>query len=122
MYNKFEALRAYLEDQIARCTQQQAVLLADSRVDEANFEKIRANIYDIFHTVLTLAHKSHPEDEQATGDFFAQRLAQIPASWRVALDKARQHGEADAVCVEQIKLDTLAQVESAFTRIWRQAV
>ena len=45
-------------------------LRADDRADEAAFEKIRANVYDSFRTVLSVAEKTCGDEEDAVHDFF----------------------------------------------------
>ena len=57
MEEKLERMNAWFDAQIAACAKQQETLLADDRADEADFEKIKANIYDIFRTVLKTAAK-----------------------------------------------------------------
>ena len=55
MEAKLTVLDRWFEEQIALCGQRRQALLADDRADEATFEKIRANVYDIFRTVLSVA-------------------------------------------------------------------
>ena len=55
-------MKPYLEERIAACRQKEAALVADSRADEAVFEKIRANVHDIFRTVLSVAEKPLARD------------------------------------------------------------
>ena len=47
----------WLEEKIRRCGRRSQTLRADDRADEAAFEKIRANVYDSFRTVLSVAEK-----------------------------------------------------------------
>ena len=47
---KVSMLNSYFEGQIALCGQRNKELLADERMDEATFEKVKANVYDIFRT------------------------------------------------------------------------
>ena len=48
----------WLEEKIRRCGRRSQTLRADDRADEAAFEKIRANVYDIFRTVFSVAEKT----------------------------------------------------------------
>ena len=64
------------------CKAQAAALTADERCDEAVFEKIRANVYEIFLSVAEAAGKT-----DAPMAFFRARLADIPANWEAALEK-----------------------------------
>ncbi len=90
-----------------------ASLAAGSRVDEANFEKIHANVFGIFAAVLETAIKLHGESAKAE-DFFAAKLRDIPVSWRTALVAAREKGDADAALTEKLKLESVAEIEKAF--------
>ena len=58
MEKKLEQLDEWFEKQIAFCAEEQRKLLDDDRNDEANFEKIRANVYDIFALSFPLQSKS----------------------------------------------------------------
>ena len=48
----FEGLKAWLNAQMTSCGAKRDELTRDGRGDEANFEKIRANVFEIFLTVL----------------------------------------------------------------------
>ena len=52
------ALDRWLAERIALCGQRGQALRADDRGNEAAFEKIRANVYDIFRTVLSVAERN----------------------------------------------------------------
>ena len=103
MKAKIETMNRFFDEQIAACAARAQALLADDRADESNFEKIRANVYDIFRR------------------FFLQRAEAVPASWRAALDKANQHGDAERVQIELVKLDTLAKIKDKFSEVWGDA-
>ena len=96
-------------------------LNGDGRTDEAIFEKIKANIYDVFRTVLSVAVKTGKEDADAVKTFFVQRAEQIPAGWAVALEKAREHNDTVRMQTEQIKLDTVQEIREKFSKIWEGA-
>lgn len=57
----------WLEEKIRRCGRRSQTLRADDRADEAAFEKIRANVYDIFRTVFRLPKSCWHETRRATG-------------------------------------------------------
>ena len=67
---KIEMMNTFFENNISECRKRENELFSDDRRDEADFEKIRANIYDIFRTVLNAALKKCGEDEAAVKDFF----------------------------------------------------
>ena len=116
---KFEA---YLEEQIAACKQRGKLLAEDDRTDEGNFEKIRANVYEIFRTILSAAQKVCEEDDSAQREFFLQKAEQIPASWRVSYEKAKQNGDAEKTHIESIKLDTIQEIKDRCMQIWEETI
>lgn len=105
-------MECYFARQMDACTRQQQRMERELREDEAVFERIRANVYGIFRTVLSVAAKRDGGE-----DFFRQRLTQIPESWQAAYAQARQHGDAVQMRLEQLKLDTAEEIRAAFDRL-----
>lgn len=118
MEEKVLQMKAFFEERIAECSQRKQALLADGREDEATFEKIKENIYDVFRTVLAAGVNTCGEDEAKLSSFFAVRLQQIPTNWVTAQEKARAHQEEEKAYLEQIKLDAVADIRENFARIW----
>lgn len=115
-----ERMNCYFENQIAVCKQQEAVLREDARTDEANFQKIRANVYDIFRTILSVAQRTGKDDPDAVKQFFLVKAEQIPANWKAAYDAAKQHEDAERLLIEQIKLDTVQEIRNEFLTDWEE--
>ena len=118
---KISKLNSWFEEKIALYGKRNQELNGDGRTDEAIFEKIKANIYDVFRTVLSVAVKTGKEDADAVKTFFVQRAEQIPAGWAVALEKAREHNDTVRMQTEQIKLDTVQEILEKFSKIWEGA-
>ena len=114
---KFES---YLDEQITACKQRGKLLAEDDRVDEGNFEKVRANVYEIFKTILSAAEKVCGKDDLAKRDFFLQKAEQIPASWAASYEKAKQNGDAEKMHIERIKLDTIQEIKDMYMQIWEE--
>ena len=106
---KISKLNSWFEEKIALCGKRNQELNGDGRTDEAIFEKIKANIYDVFRTVLSVAVKTGKEDADAVKTFF------------VALEKAREHNDTVRMQTEQIKLDTVQEIREKFSKIWEGA-
>lgn len=102
-----ESLHNFLTEQSALCRERAASLTADDRRDEAVFEKIRGNVYDIFTAVLNTAQSQ--TDPMA---FFRHQLNAIPANWESALEKARAHGDDAKMHTELLKLDTVRSIRN----------
>ena len=100
-----ESLHTFLTDRARACKENAAALTADDRSDEAVFEKIRANVYEIFASVGNAAQKT-PDPEA----FFRARLADIPASWEAALERARSHGDEARAHTETVKLEVVRAI------------
>lgn len=103
-------LLAYFDEEIRTCTQRKNALTLDNRKDEAAFEKIRANVYDIFRTILLTAVKLHGNDEKRIEAFYVQKMEQIPGNWVISYEKALQFGDDIKMLTEEIKLDTIRKI------------
>jgi len=118
MKQKIEIFTAYLDDAISRCTEQEKALIADERKDEAVFEKIRANVYNIFRTVFGVAVQNCGEDADKIREFFMKQINHIPASWNASHEAAKQHNDTTKVQIEEIKLAVVQEIKTEFTKIW----
>ncbi len=121
MNEKVSWLYAYFDMEIAQCHQRGKELLADDRRDEATFEKVRANVYDLFRTVFSVAEKTGKGDMEAVKRFFLLKMEQIPSNWAAAYDQAKQHNDAVRMQLEQIKLDTMHEIKNRFNELWEGA-
>ena len=104
---------SYLDSRIEEGRAEIAVLTADGRTDDANFAKIRTNIYDVCRTVSrTLA------DRPGAGiDAIAAQLERFRATWGAALEKAKQHDDISGIAVEETKLAALEDVIARFREV-----
>lgn len=118
MKTKLNQMNSFFEAKRRECTEAKAKLSADGRGDEAVFEKIKGNVYEIFETVLSAAVKAKGENETAVREFFLQKLSQIPQGWQAALTAARTHGDAEREKTEEIKLAAVEDISAAFTKLW----
>lgn len=120
MKQKIEKFTAYLDAAIARCTEQEKTLIADERKDEAIFEKIRANVYNIFLTVFGAALRNRDEDPEKVRAFFLKQIEHIPASWKLTYEAAKQHDDTAKAQIEEIKLAVVQEIGKEFTKIWEE--
>jgi hypothetical protein len=100
-----ESLEKFMNEQAEACKARAAALTADNRQDEAVFEKIRGNVFEIFTAVLNAARK-----QSDPVDFFRRQLTAIPANWEAALEKAEAHGDEAKAHTERIKLDAVRAI------------
>lgn len=115
MNDVFARMNAYFDEQTALCAQQEYTLRADGRDDEASFEKIRANVFDIFRTMLSVARRVSGEEDAAANRFFLEKLDTIPENWRTALAQAEAHGDAVRAQIERVKLGALDEIRRTFS-------
>lgn len=120
METKQTRFLACLEAGTAACKAKQAQLIADDRADEATFEAVRANIYQIFHTVFGVAWKISDGDETKARSFFAEKLEQLPRNWQDSLTRAEAHGDAEKAHIERIKLEVRDEIARTFAELWRE--
>lgn len=120
--NEQQKLESYFEERIAVCKQRSRQLAEEERIDEANFEKVRANVYDIFKTILSAAERVCGKDDLAERRFFLQKMEQIPTSWAVSYEKAKQNGNNEKIHIESIKLDTVREIKDVCMQIWEETI
>lgn len=100
----------FFEQKNAACGLERKRLQEEDRGDEANFEKIKANVYDIFKTIFLTAQKQYGDDQSKVQEFFLNKLEQIPSSWAAAYEEARQHDDAGAMHIESVKLEVVRDI------------
>lgn len=87
MEQQISRFQTYFEDMKKQCNEKITELREQERGDEANLEKVRLNIYDIFLTMFEVSLKSS-SDAKKVGEAFLQKLDIIPKNWRVSYKKA----------------------------------
>lgn len=115
---KVQKINDCFETHIEDCRNAYERLLKDDRTDEAVFEKIKGNVYDIFRTVLWAAVKAGKNDDQAVRAFFYRKAEQIPSNWKASYEKAKAHKNIETMEIERIKLETIGEIKEIFAKIW----
>jgi len=115
--NKVTELNAWFDRQIELCNTQNKKLAADGYKDEAVFEKIKANVYDIFRTILSVAVKTNSTAPDKAKRFFETKLEQIPSGWVASCENAKQHNDTVNMHIEQLKLDTVVEIKNFYAEI-----
>lgn len=114
---KQQAMQDFLCHRQAECLSAQQALQQEGRTDEAVFQRIRANVFELSQAVLGAACKQGSDRAAA---FFLQRMEQIPANWEAARARAAEHGDTVQQHLEQLKLDAAAEIRAAFQQIWSE--
>lgn len=99
-----EAFLQSMKEKHAALNEQAAELRAQNRGDEAVFCTVRANVYDICATVCGVHMKRN--DPAAVETI----LARFQKEWGAALEAAKRQDDAKKICVEETKLESLADV------------
>ncbi len=117
MIKQMQEFTNYLLVEKEACTAQADKLCKDSRMDECNLQKIRANIFDIFGTMLSVGCKQSGGDAEKAQQFFLQKLNTIPQSWKISLAAAKKHGDFQKQTAEELKLQTVEQIRKKFAEL-----
>lgn len=110
----FTQMHHYFDKKIKTCEAHMKALKTAGLTDEGNFENIRRNIFDIFNTILITAEKSHKQSPDEISRFFLSKAEEIPKKWKESLEKAKANNDMEKIHIEQLKLDTINDIKTAF--------
>ena len=108
-----EEFITYLTGKIEEGKAETASLLVDGRKDDANFAKVRTNIYDVCRTV-SQALVNRPG---AGIGAIRSQLERFRTEWSAALEKAKQHDNINDIAVEETKLAALEDIIAHFREV-----
>ena len=103
----------YLTRQAESCREEINRLEKEGRKDDADFAKVRANIYEVCRTV-TQALGNRPGAGMAA---VRARFADFRKVWGGALAQAKEHGDLRNVVVGETKLEALDDVMAHFPEV-----
>lgn len=117
---------AYIDGQIAEHNNMSEQYKADDRKDEADLEKIKVNIYEIFKTLFLSDIKQL--DGKDIGEIvdigiyggFLLRFDNIPTNWKKSLDKAIEHGDTTKQVIEEHKLSVAKELKDRFLEMFEK--
>ena len=116
---KKESFIGYLDERTSTVQADIVRLNEDHRRDEADFEKIRGNIFQVIKTMVQASERiSDNEDEQI--QFVDSKLTMFTETWKESMAKATEHNDERRILQEQVKLEAMDEIRSTFERIWRQ--
>ena len=108
-----EKFISYLDSKIREGKAKTAELQTKGSSDDADFMKVRTNIYEICKTV-SQALVNRPGT--GIGAVKAQ-FERFHAEWGAALEKAKQHNNINSTAVEEIKLAALEDIIAHFQEV-----
>ena len=100
---------SYLNLAIEKAEKKEQELIATERKDEANLQKIKANIYGVCRTVFGVVSKT--STGEALKVDYVKRLDNISRTWVESYERAKQHNDVEKILVEEIKLDVIKKVK-----------
>jgi hypothetical protein len=126
MRNLEEKYISYIDEKIAEHNKKSEHYKLDDRNDEADLEKIKVNIYEIFRTLfLSDIKQLDGKDFGETVNIniyggFLLRFDTIPTNWSVSLDKAIEHGDTTKQVIEEHKLSVAKELKDKFLEIFEE--
>lgn len=114
-----------LQAEREKCQDKAVELMKDSRSDEGNFEKIKANVFDIFMTLFQAEEKklAAGKNEEGSEDKFElfcnsymKNFDRLSLSWKNKLAFAKEHDLVAEIAVEEIKLETWSLIRELFKK------
>ena len=99
----------YLNQSIETAQQKEQELIATERKDEANLQKIRANIYGICLTVVQVVAKTKSGEE--LWQDYKGRLDNISKNWVESYEKAKTYQDVEKILIEETKFQVLNEVK-----------
>ena len=105
----------YLNQSIETAQKKEQELIITERKDEANLQKIRANIYGICLTIYEVVAKNKTGDELAKE--YLNKLDNLPENWVKSYEKAKVHSDVEKILIEETKLEVLREVKEKFQEL-----
>lgn len=103
-------------------------LKAAENNDEANLEKIRLNIIDIFTTLFNTSCKkscsikgvSEEECYKKLGDVYLEFFNKIPAPWKEKYTEAKKRELVLEYVIEELKINTAEEIKQCFIKVYNK--
>ncbi|QVK19860.1 hypothetical protein KHQ82_05860 [Mycoplasmatota bacterium] len=102
-------------------------LITQDRLDEANHEKIRRNVIDIFKKMYDVSLKKvYSYENKSVEDMnlkefrktYLEFFDTIPMTWLSSLQKAKENNDHEKIFIEELKIETKDKVKSYFEECW----
>ncbi len=108
----------YIDHSVEELQQEEKMLAATDRKDESNLVKIRINVYGICKSVYQVFAQT--KAEEMLKNTYLEKLDSLAIGWQEARDKAQEFQVVDKAVIEDIKLQTLAEVRLEFLKFWEE--
>ena len=105
----------YLNNSIEAAQKKEQELIVTERKDEANLQKIRANIYGICLTVIQVIAKEKSGEE--LWKEYINRIDNISKNWVESYEKAKLHQDVEKILIEETKFQVLSEVKEKISTL-----
>lgn len=106
----------YIDQAVEHLQQEEKMLAATDRKDESNLVKIRINVYGICKSIYQVFVQSKTGEIMKSA--YLEKLDSLAVGWQESKNKAQEFQAVDKVIIEDIKLQTLANVRLEFLNLW----
>ena len=86
-------------------------------LDEANLEKVRLNIVEIFYKMFNISLSDNPIDLR---EKYLSFFDKITRPWYINKEKALKFGEEKEVIIEDIKIQEVEELKSRFKEYFKE--
>lgn len=104
----------YIDQAVERLQREEKMLAATDRKDESNLVKIRINVYGICKSIYRVFAQSKLGDSLKSA--YLDKLDCLAVGWQESKNKAQEFNAVDKMIIEDIKLQTLANVRLEFLK------
>lgn len=104
----------YIDQAVERLQREEKMLAATDRKDESNLVKIRINVYGICKSIYRVFAQSKLGDSLKSA--YLDKLDSLAVGWQESKNKAQEFNAVDKMIIEDIKLQTLANVRLEFLK------
>ena len=105
----------YLNNSIEATQKKEQELIATERKDEANLQKIRANIYGICLTVFQVIAKEKNGAELCKE--YISRIDNISKNWVQSYERAKEHEDVEKILIEETKFQVVNEVKEMVVKL-----
>ena len=109
-----ELFYSFLEERKSCVLAEITRLAQEGRIDESNVLKAKVNVYDICKAVYGAATAQSKDD---AGNAFQATFNKITSPWKASLEKAKAHGDAHKVLIEEAKLEAAQEINAKYAEL-----
>lgn len=106
----------YADSKILELSKEAKNLEENYRQDEANFVKIKINIYEVCKTVFNVFLKT--KQKENFFEEYLKKLDEFKEIWSDSKERAEKFGNLKKAAIEEAKLSSLSEIREKFTVLW----